>query len=357
MKNLNKNISIGIFLIISIIVVIWGLLYLSPSTGDGRLVIYTRFINIDNIAVGTRVSFAGKPVGEVFEIKMISDGRSLPKGKAPFVYTYELTLKLDSSIAIYPYDEITAHTTGLMGERSIAITPRPHRDEKALLTESIMYARPTGSIEETVEDLTMLSSKVNMTIDEVYHIIHNNSEAIDGILKNINASSEDMYSIISKVNSIDLIDNINATVENTRLITDKLVEGKGNLGKLLQEEDIYFNITTAMNKFDTLMNDINHYGLLFHLDKSWQRQRLQRINLLKELQTPQQFQEYFDDEIDNISTSLSRLSMLISKTSQPDSKISKKQDKEFIDSFNAVLKRIDSLNESLGIYKNMFIEK
>ena len=60
---------------------------------------------------------------------------------------------------------------------------------------------------------------------------------------------------------------------------------------------------------DTMMNDVNHYGVLFHLNKSWQRTRVKRISEMNALETPDSFKNYFQKEVDQINTSMARLSM------------------------------------------------
>ena len=60
-----KAFWLGIFIIIGIIITTWLVLFLKPSVGDGKTTLTVRFSNIDKVEEGTRVTFAGKPVGEV----------------------------------------------------------------------------------------------------------------------------------------------------------------------------------------------------------------------------------------------------------------------------------------------------
>jgi len=41
------------------------------------------------------------------------------------IYFYQLVLKIDSRVKVYDTDEISIETSGLLGEKSIAITPKP----------------------------------------------------------------------------------------------------------------------------------------------------------------------------------------------------------------------------------------
>ena len=65
MKEYGKNFSIGAFVITALSIIVATLLFLRPSIGNNEQKIWVRFSDIDKITVGTRVLFAGRPVGQV----------------------------------------------------------------------------------------------------------------------------------------------------------------------------------------------------------------------------------------------------------------------------------------------------
>ena len=73
-----------------------------------------------------------------------------------------------------------------------------------------------------------------------------------------------------------------------------------------------------MSKAETVLDDMSHYGLLYQNDKRWQRLRARRANLVTRLSEPQEFRNYFNDELNEINTSLSRLSHVIYETENLD---------------------------------------
>ena len=134
-----------------------------------------------------------------------------------------------------------------------------------------------------------------------------------------------------------------------------LREGKGDLGKLLMREDLYFQAQGIFSKVSTVMNDVNHYGLLFHLDKGWQRARTKRMNLLNEIETASQFRQYFESEVDQITTSLSRVSMLLELAQNKPEKIEGQQ--EFMKGFSDLLRQVQLLESGLKIYNEEYFEQ
>ena len=149
-----KNIMIGLFVLAAIVIVIFILLFIHPVVGDEGKVLRVRFANIDKINVGTRVSFGGKPVGEVVEIKEIINPSDPREEKDGQVYVYELKLAVDSSINVYNTDEISVQTSGLLGEKSVNIAPYPPKEGEKLVivNDKILYAEQVGSVEDTLKE-------------------------------------------------------------------------------------------------------------------------------------------------------------------------------------------------------------
>ena len=59
-----KNMLIGLFVVIGCIMIIGIILFIKPRVGDGNQVIKVRFTNINGIALGTPVTYAGQPSGK-----------------------------------------------------------------------------------------------------------------------------------------------------------------------------------------------------------------------------------------------------------------------------------------------------
>lgn len=370
-----KNIMIGLFVVAAIVIVIFILLFIHPVVGDEGKVLRVRFANIDKINVGTRVSFGGKPVGEVVEIKEIinpSDPRVEKDGQ---VYVYELKLAVDSSINVYNTDEISVQTSGLLGEKSVNIAPYPPKEGEKLVivNDKILYAEQVGSVEDTLKEIKSLSglfkNALNGIIESVDDINNNKMwEKIAGTFKNLEDITgglnkpQDWSEITDNIHTISQRavkswDNVDEALQNIveasdagKSIIENVKAGEGTIGKLLMKDDFYLRATSLMSKAQTTMNDINHYGVLFHLDKNWQRLRARRLNLLLKLNSPQEFRNYFNDEIDQINTSLSRVYMVLNKIEPYSTCSNIVKDFEFMKVFSELLKRVGDVEEELNMY-------
>lgn len=277
MEQTKKNIAIGILTLAACGLVVWVLLFLHPQLGDGGNIIRVRFSSIEKVTVGTRVTFAGKPVGEVVAINMVTDNRDQKTLEHDPIYAFELTLAIDSHAHIFDSDEISLKTQGLMGERAIAITPKraKGRESKLLSSNALVYANSSDSVEETFNGINHVAKKIEQTMDEVLQM----QDTLKNTLLSIEKTSKEMEKLFARANDLDIIDSANKMI----------------------------------SKADTLMSDVNNYGLLFHLDKGWQRDRRKRIAELSELKTPSNFRQYLDEEMKRISISIDRVHLALGK--------------------------------------------
>ena len=381
---------IGLFLLSSIGVLVGLVMFLKPSVGDEKQTIFVRFSNVNKINVGTRVLFAGKAIGEVTAINEIYHARETqPTDQLGRLFFYQLTLKIDSGVRVYSTDEIGMQTSGLLGEKSIAIVPRS--PSKGMTPELItdktpFYADSVDPIENTFNRLSDIGDKMDATVDLVKNWFIQNegklTEAttsfasamtqIDELTQTINqnqlvsqvkeatvaltGSMEKIDAALGQMSQEGVFDNLGAVASNLSSATlsfDKICQeissGQGTFGKLIQADDLYLRLTAVMSKADTLMNDINHYGILFHLNKGWQRTRTRRISRLEALQSPVAFKDYFQTEIDQINTSMSRISLLIDKAKDEE----KKQvvdSSPFKENLAELLRQIDEMSDNLRLY-------
>jgi phospholipid/cholesterol/gamma-HCH transport system substrate-binding protein len=172
-----KNVMIGLFVTCAVGLIIFILLFLRPSIGDQGQIIFVRFSDIDKVSVGTRVTFAGKPIGEVVGIKELEDADVRKGSKDGKIYTFILKLAIDSAVKVYTTDSISIRTSGLLGEKSISITPLPLSADiplKRINSGMIVDANESGSLEDTMKEFKELSDKfeetLNVTIENLRDI-------------------------------------------------------------------------------------------------------------------------------------------------------------------------------------------
>ena len=376
-----KNMLVGLLMIAACAFTISLILFLKPSVGDGKKTYTLRFSSINGIGVGTRVMFAGKPVGEVVSVHEVFEARKQPSDPSGKVYFYQLIIKVDSSVTIYNTDSVAIQTSGLLGEKSIAIVPKaPAKGvtPKAIGNQPI-YAQSADPIENAFNELSELADEMQGTFKYLNEWLNKNGDTMAGALSSFKNTMDEATKTLETVNNTGLIeeakegvinfscamDRIQQSVKemqdgkffsNVNQVLDDVATGKGTLGKLLVEDDMYLQLSSILSKGNTLMNDINHYGILFHLNKQWQRQRLQKVTLLNSLNSPASFKNYFQGEVDDINTAMARLSMLIEKAESSPNKETILKNKQFTKDFAGLLREVDQMAENLKMYNEQLSE-
>ncbi len=390
-----KNMLIGLFVVVACALIVGIILFLEPSMGDGKETLIVRFSNVNGLSLGTRVMFAGKPVGEVVAIDQIPKAREQPTDELGQVYFYQLILHLDSSVHVYNTDEITVQTSGLLGEKSITIIPRspPKGVKPTLITAKIpIYAESVDPLESAFNELSQLSDKVEETLDKVIAWIDQNGQELGAAIQsfddamyeasitlsqvnksnligevkssvqNFSAAMRDVHYAFDQMNDDEVFNNLGITIKNAKgasqafeHVMDGVARGQGTIGKLFTE-DTYLRVTAILSKLDTMMNDVNHYGFLFNLNKEWQRTRLKQATVLNALNTPENFRNYFNKEVDLINTSMSRLSMLVDRAENSPDRERIFDTNRFQKDFSDLMRRSQSLYDNLKLYNEQLME-
>lgn len=441
-----KTILIGAFILLACLAMIGVLLFLRPSVGDNGKRLFVCFTSIEKVSIGTRVTFAGKPVGEVVAISEIYDARSQPTDRSGHVCFYQLELAIDSHTVVYDTDEVIVHTSGLMGERTIAIVPRAVKKGQPSypVTDQILYGKSGDPVEEMVNQISNIGSRAVEMIDRLNRILDKNEPEIFPMLQNIRMAAESIKNNFEQATEVHLVSTINeafqnmsgasksvdkiladfdhndssthlsSTLANLATLTGTLCEpvgarqsggsppmihdvisniydissqlkkatpnlsktfecakylcsnlncavsdfraGKGTLGRLFKCNDFYLQLSSLLGKADTLMNDVNHYGILFHQNKEWQRERLKKIVELNHICSADDFKRYLDREMDQITLSLSRVAMGVKKADN-NMPFCFRDNREFCERFGEALGRIKDLEEMLKLYRERIVEE
>jgi len=390
-----KNFMIGLFVTVAAVVIIFILMFLHPRIGDEGKILRVRFTDIDKVTQGTRVTYAGKPVGEVVDINEVEFGRSGRIDSTGRVYLYELVLRVDSAVNVYNTDEVALHTSGLLGEKNVEITPYAPKagQQLKIVDKDVLYAQETGSVEDTFKQIKEVGDRLNTALDVATEVLTNFRE--QQIIEKFSRTMDNIESITA---SLNMPEDISKTIANVHELSDRaletwgsvdkaikdldvamvdadkafktfdqvgvsangitndLAQGKGTLGQLLTKDDLYLRTNSILSKAETTLDDINHYGLMFHSDKGWQRLRARRMNLLQTLRTPQEFRNYFNDEVDQISTSLSRVYMVMNEVGSDPYCCNMMENPEFNKVFSELLRRVTMLEEEIQMYNTQIVE-
>ncbi len=390
-----KNVLIGSFFIVIAALVIWMIFFIKPTIGNGKQILFVRFSDVTMIRKGTRVTLEGFPVGEVVTLYPIADARTHPVVDAlGNLYFYQATLKVDSSVKMYQTDEIAVETYGLLGEKSIAILPKPIPlgEKPKLVTEKTpIYARSLSQLDLVFHEMTRLAKIVQNTFSLVNTWFEDHEDLVTNVLASLESTMQEMSQALHALNASGLVQDAKTTIENINevmtsirdgleelqrshafanmgailedaknafahiaSITKTISSGEGTLGKLIENNDLYMELQSAMHKFHMLMQDINQYGLFFYQNKTWMRLRAQRAIEMEHLENPENFQQYCEEQVHKIQGSMQKLAELIEKVKgiQQNEVL---ENQTFRKDFSEFLDHVDHLSSKLKMYNDELV--
>jgi phospholipid/cholesterol/gamma-HCH transport system substrate-binding protein len=292
---LSSEIKIGIIVTIAIAMTIWGLNFLKGRNILQRVdTYYAVFSSIGGLEKNSKIFINGYKVGQVGDILFNTDGSNtltvileiqkefmLPSPATAILYdadflgTKAIQIKLGSSdINHEPGDTLQAlMRAGLTDQLEEQLGPVKVKAESLIVTvDSLMSALSYVFDQESGELLKSSIRKLENSIEGVEDLLAENGkltlliahlESITGNLKEHNeqltAAMGNIESITDSIARSDLkqtINNTNRTLEQTHEILEKINQGEGTIGMLVNNDSLYQNLEALTSELELLLNDL-----------------------------------------------------------------------------------------------------
>jgi phospholipid/cholesterol/gamma-HCH transport system substrate-binding protein len=183
------------------------------------------FKTVHELKAGDPVKMAGVPVGSVQKIQ-------LTNGMA------EVTMDLDRSSEVKTDSKASVNFTGLMAQNYISLdfgTPEAPSATDGIVLQSV--ERP---------DLDMLMSKLDNVATGVENLTRSFSgETIDNFLGPVTDFLKDNRS------------NLTATISNIKTVSDRIKDGQGTVGKLINDDTLYVTAQSSISNLQSTAGDID----------------------------------------------------------------------------------------------------
>ncbi len=292
---LSSEIKIGIIVTIAIAATIWGLNFLKGRNilkrQDTYYVIYS---NIDGLEKNSKIFISGFKVGQVENIKFNPDGSNtltvalgiekdhrLPVGSVAILYdsdfmgTKAISIELGESSQIHePGDTLPAKIrAGLTDQLEEQLSPVKEKAENLMVTvDSLMTALAYVFDRESGEMLKSSIEKLENSAEGMEQLLAENGKLslliahLESITLNLKKHNEQLAAAMSNIESItdsiarsdlkETINNANRTLEQTHQIMEKINQGEGTLGMLVNNDTLYQNLTDLSRELDLLLKDL-----------------------------------------------------------------------------------------------------
>jgi phospholipid/cholesterol/gamma-HCH transport system substrate-binding protein len=292
-KRNRKAIKVGLFGLSALIVFYLGANFLMGNQVFGyNKTLYAIFDNAKGLPTGTGVFVNGFKIGKVVKIELTDEVPARVKAKLmiyekieiPSDSRFELgakdilgglviNLKLGTSTKMAEDEDnmtavlIPAVTDGLDGIKDQLGSIMSSIDTVALELKDILHSDNGPSslkniftnLESTTAELNLLLNqnrskfgKIVTNLDEFALTLKTEAPKLKEIIDNFDKISSD----IAKEDLAQVILNANQTITELQQVIDKINKGEGDLGKLVNDKELYKNLANSTDNLNKLLIDI-----------------------------------------------------------------------------------------------------
>jgi phospholipid/cholesterol/gamma-HCH transport system substrate-binding protein len=289
LMKITKEIKVAVLVILSIVLFYWGFAFLKgKNLFDTSTKLYAVYDNVAGLVEAAPVTLNGLIIGKVNTIEMLPDG----KMKVELVITNE-------QIQIAKSSEAQIMDSGLIGGREIAIINNfsdtnysqsgdiLKTSNKLGLTAELAYqiGPVKDKVEVLLENANKLIENLNATLDvstqqklkasiaslektmsefsqiskNANEILSENKSKLNTTLSNFEKTSGNLNSMTTSLEKANLgatVKKLEATLTNVNGIVSNLEQGKGSMGKLLNDDAMYTNLTKTSKELELLLQDL-----------------------------------------------------------------------------------------------------
>ncbi len=288
---IKKEVKIGFIATITLLVVFWGFNFLKGKDifrlTNEYIVLYK---NVNGLLESNPVLISGYKVGLVksieFDLKnpellrvtiSIAHGIKIPYGTKAKISSLDLMGSKGIELNVGKSNQLYHDFDTLPGIEEIPfyekIDPLQQKAEnilesvdtivtsvKLLLNrEMIIELRNAiSNIKDLTGNIANQNANINSSLENLSAItlnIKNNNDKLNNILSNI----VDISDTIKNIEITKTVKNINYSVEQAGLILENINKGVGSVGKLAQDDSLYFEVMKTTNKLNQLVDDIKEH--------------------------------------------------------------------------------------------------
>jgi len=301
MIKISKYTKLGFLVIACLAILIWGINFLKGiDILKKNTIYYVVYEKIDGLLESSAVNINGYQIGQVSEIKFLSDysGRliatlslqgnfKIAKGttakivSSDIMGTKSIKMEIVHATEYYnEYDTIPGDTEGDLKEQvSMQVLPLKKKAEELIasldstlsIVTDIFNERTRKNLNESFENLNLtlaniasVSNELNKSIgagkinsiveniDSISKTFKQNSGNINKTIKNLSSLSDSL----SHLNISPVFEEIRTSVAGINTIIQKLNSSESSAGLLINNPVLYQNLTSVAGNLDLLLKDV-----------------------------------------------------------------------------------------------------
>ncbi len=254
---------------------------------DNSKTFYAVYPNVGGLQSGTSVSINGFSVGKVNDIKFLDDqgnllvtftvGNDFKFSKSSLVELYDTGIIGGKGLQIKPIFDATGiaqsgdtlQTETRPGITDLAqqkLTPLVRKFESAISdadsvlinVNSVLDTRTKKELKEVISGLNVLLTSLNGSANSLNSILVGNKEKLDNSFKNFDVLTTNFAKLSDSLNSAGIgrtLANLESTMASLNQVTQKIENGDGTLGLLMNDKELYSNLNSSSKELELLLQD------------------------------------------------------------------------------------------------------
>ncbi|MCV6628445.1 MAG: MlaD family protein [Flavobacteriaceae bacterium] len=315
----SREIKTAIIVLGGILLFIMGFTYLKSSPiFDSSHKYHVEFDNIGGLTVGTAVSINGFQVGRVNDIVFhpkkpgvlivtISVDNGVPVSTSSVVELFEGSLLGGKSIQLildHSNKELAKSRDTLKGRHKPGMTALLEQKLAPILTElegtmsqantmlsgvnEILDAEAKKNLQKSIAKLEGTMNDFSLSAAKLKGIMSKNENKLNGAIGNFEQITNDFADLSGNLAKSELdktVAELQHTIGGLNTLLKKMEAGEGTLGKLMQDEKMYSNLTGASKELELLLEDLRinpkrymHFSLFGKKQKPYDSQKVTAEN-------------------------------------------------------------------------------
>jgi len=237
-----SQLKVGLIVLVSITLLSTLLFLMTSASGmsvfSHKIILYTYFENSDGLKIGAPVNLEGVTIGEVTHVTVSTDpARKL----TPVKVTMKIDPKYNSSV--HTDSKASLSTVGVLGDTVVGINsvvaagPPVQTGSELGTLETPNLTDVVKASQGTIESLNVILAKMNIIVDNI----------------------KDGKGTVGKlINDPEMYNKATLTIDQLQKVVADLNAGKGSAGKLLHDDELYNRLNDTSAKLEQITTDLNN---------------------------------------------------------------------------------------------------
>lgn len=270
-KKMSPEMKVGVFAAIALAIIAWATIRVSDKGlfGGGAYSVWVVIDSAEGLTLKTPVEVAGIQVGHVEDLELHEGHRAKAR------------LKISDKVKLGSNAVAQVRTKGFLGETYVDLLPgdpslgqipeggqitatNPYVDlgqiasDMRVITEAIkkMVADDTGPVNKVLSNMEVFTKRLaEMTVE--------NQASVNAIVASLRKFSDDLSEVMA-----DRKESLKDTMERLNSITRRVDEGRGTVGRLVNDEELADNLNEAARGVSETVGGINRFQIEvgYHLE-------------------------------------------------------------------------------------------